>query len=508
MQMNDNFENEIRRKLEGFSTEPPAHLWANIQAGIAPEERKRKPFVIWWLPLMFGVLVAGAAIIGNQVLNSDVQRSKAIVAVNEQTTSQNSNIATNTSANTSENAVSENQTAQVNGASNTDNANLNSNSSAGNNSAGNKGNAGSVSADDNSSKNVGKNKSNSNKGNKGVRTAYLVKAFDETDEPTNGPVKRFVKRLKEKKAAKRAKKNGITSSPNLATNANSATNEKELVAQPKPDAFVSETAPSFLNDTTPYIAKSDSLQKKEIQAALIEEAKAEEQKKNIRPIFYDFYVQPRLTYNAVVLQSNNELLALELLNSGNLTRLMGLDFGTRAVSFITPQWEFAYGFNFTYMKQDLSYKAQRLVKEEYQLQESVSENELRGVNIPVLTNRSIVNNLLLGGVTATTSLYLDKKQTLRLTTGMGFQMPLVYQMRVTENEQLISNEDRPRAGNGVPSIMFGGGFRTRLSDKASLILEPVATIYLRSTVAKTEPVRFKPYTVGVNAILRFNATRK
>jgi hypothetical protein len=80
-------------------------------------------------------------------------------------------------------------------------------------------------------------------------------------------------------------------------------------------------------------------------------------------------------------------------------------------------------------------------------------------------------------------------------------------MKVSENEALVSNENRPRAGNGVPSIMFGGGFRTNLTANTSLILEPVATIYLRNTTSTTEPVRFKPYTVGLNAIIRFKATR-
>lgn len=504
MQMNDNFENQIRRKLEGHSTEPPAHLWANIQAGIAPEERKRKPFVIWWLPLMFGVLVAGAAILGNQLWNSDAQSSNSGIASAEQNSSQNSNIALNTSANGSENAVSESQSA-LGGGTNTNNGNVNSNSSAGNNLAVNKGNNGSDFDGSNNAINTGK--ANSNKSTKGVRTAYLVKAFDETDEANNnGPVKRFVKRLKDKKAARKAKKNPGNANNN-GTNQIAAAKSNNEVNKPKPDAFVSETAPTFLNDTTPYIAKSDSVLKKEMRAALLEEAKEEEKKKNARPVYYDFYVQPRLTYNAIVLQSNNELLALELLNSGNLTRRMGLDFGTRAVSFITPQWEFAYGFNFTYMKQDLSYRAQRIVKEEYQLQETVNENELRGVNIPVITERSIVNHLLLGGVSATTSLYLDKTQRLRLTTGFGFQMPLIYRMRVSENEALVSNENRPRAGNGVPSVMIGGGFRTNLTANTSLILEPVATIYLRNTTSTTEPVRFKPYTVGLNAIIRFKATR-
>jgi hypothetical protein len=506
MQMNDNFENQIRRKLEGHSTEPPAHLWANIQAGIAPEERKRKPFVIWWLPLMFGVLVAGAAILGNQLWNADAQLSKSDVAVSEQTNAQNSTIALNTSANGSENAVSESQNALGGGDTKSGNANVNSNSSAGNNAAVENGNGGSDLESGNSTVNTNKGKSTADKGSKGVRTAYLVKAFDETDEANNGPVKRFIKRLKDKKAAKKAKKNAVDAN-NSSTNQIAAAKSTEEVIKPKPDAFVSETAPTFLNDTTPYIAKSDSVLKKEMQAALLEEAKEEEKKKSARPVYYDFYVQPRLTYNAVVLQSNNELLALELLNSGNLTRRMGLDFGTRAVSFITPQWEFAYGFNFTYMKQDLTYRAQRLVKEEYQLQETVNENELRGVNIPVITERSIVNQLLLGGVSATTSLYLDKTQRLRITTGFGFQMPLIYRMKVSENEALVSNENRPRAGNGVPSIMFGGGFRTNLTANTSLILEPVATIYLRNTTSTSEPVRFKPYTVGLNAIIRFKATR-
>ena len=507
MQMNDNFENQIRRKLEGHSTEPPAHLWANIQAGIASEERKRKPFVIWWLPLMFGVLVAGAAILGNQLSNTDAQLSKSGVAITEQTNAQNSTIALNTSANDSENAVSESQNALRGAETKSGNAIVNSNSSAGNNAAVENGNNNSDLNSGTNASNTTKGKATAEKGNKGVRTAYLVKAFDETDEANNnGPVKRFVKRLKEKKAARKAKKNAVNAN-NTGTNQIAAAKSNDEVNKPKPDAFVSETAPTFLNDTTPYIAKSDSVLKKEMQAALLEEAKEEEKKKNARPVYYDFYVQPRLTYNAVVLQSNNELLALELLNSGNLTRRMGLDFGTRAVSFITPQWEFAYGFNFTYMKQDLSYRAQRLVKEEYQLQETVNENELRGVNIPVITERSIVNHLLLGGVSATTSLYLDKTQRLRLTTGFGFQMPLIYRMKVSENEALVSNENRPRAGNGVPSIMFGGGFRTNLTANTSLILEPVATIYLRNTTSTTEPVRFKPYTVGLNAIIRFKATR-
>ena len=455
---------------------------------------------------MFGVLVAGAAILGNQLWNSDAQSSNSGIASAEQNSTQNSNIALNTSANGSENAVSESQNALGSSETKSSNANVNSNSSAGNNLAGNKGNTDSDLNGGTNASNTAKGKANSDKGTKGVRTAYLIKAFDETDEANNGPVKRFVKRLKDKKAARKARKDPGNANNN-GSNQIAASKSTEEVIKPKPDAFVSETAPTFLNDTTPYIAKSDSVLKKEMQAALLEEAKEEEKKKNARPVYYDFYVQPRLTYNAVLLQSNNELLALELLNSGNLNRRMGLDFGTRAVSFITPQWEFAYGFNFTYMKQDLTYRAQRLVKEEYQLQETVNENELRGVNIPVITQRSIVNHLLLGGVSATTSLYLDKTQRLRLTTGFGFQMPLVYRMKVSENEALVSNENRPRAGNGVPSVMIGGGFRTNLTANTSLILEPVATIYLRNTTSSSEPVRFRPYTVGLNAIIRFKATR-
>ena len=48
MSVNSEFDKGIGGKLRGVSTPPPADLWDDIEARL-PEERRRRPFAIWWL---------------------------------------------------------------------------------------------------------------------------------------------------------------------------------------------------------------------------------------------------------------------------------------------------------------------------------------------------------------------------------------------------------------------------------------------------------------------------
>jgi len=518
--MNDNFENEVRRILENSSVEPPTHLWANIQAGIAPEQ-KRRPFIIWWLPVLVVVLLASAAGIyfgvnqgntlnnpNNQIASASGKESISFASAsttNSSKTKEAENSEEGLIEKTSTSQLSENELGNGNGEAadlNIDNPNNRASTSSINTK--NQAKASTYAGVNASSKaNSGKHSSSIT-----VKSAKKQSGASINLETNKGPVKRFLasvgKAFKSKKKVSKTQKN--SDEGGVLANSETATTAK-VITKPRPDDFVKEEAPTFLNDTTNYLQKQDSIEKKlAIETAALPELPAET--KVQKPLFYDIYVQPRLTFSSVILQSNSELLALELLNNSSLTRRFGLDFGTRAVTFITPQWEVTYGFNFTYMKQDLSYRAEQLVKPSFQLQSQTNPMVLNGTTLTTITNRNIVNNLLLGGVNATTAIYLDRNQTLRLSAGLGYQIPLVYQMKVSENERPISNENKPRSGNGLPSFMVGGGFRTRLSSKANLILEPIATIYLRNTTSNSEPVRFKPYTIGLNAIIRFRSFKR
>ncbi len=81
MSVNSEFDKGIGGKLRDVSTPPPADLWDDIEARL-PEERRRRPFAIWWLS---GVAALGMVVllVGGLLLSPETRKEYAVEQMND-----------------------------------------------------------------------------------------------------------------------------------------------------------------------------------------------------------------------------------------------------------------------------------------------------------------------------------------------------------------------------------------------------------------------------------------
>lgn len=268
----------------------------------------------------------------------------------------------------------------------------------------------------------------------------------------------------------------------------------------------SDNTKQSINELPKQELKAEQKELKKEEPKLVAETKGKaEQNGSVWAV--DAYLMPRFTFRKVVASSASDLHIRQMESRSPLAAdRIGFEIGGRVARQFGKLFELNTGFHFANINEELTFKAEEGTPSWHQIHQNpdgtVSLN-------PMYRSGSITqkSSFYYGGLNLGASVYLNKSQRLRISSGAGVNWLMRgYTTRTFEGEQ-IANYSFPSITAPFEQInmhLYGGfAYLHPISSRMTFIFEPTVNFFLFSTYQSREPVTVTPTTMGANFMLRY-----
>ncbi len=269
--------------------------------------------------------------------------------------------------------------------------------------------------------------------------------------------------------------------------------------------------PSYLykTPTLSYLlgpAKMEHSEEKKLVSEIVEEKKDEHELN--RKYQFQVFFSPRYSFLRMASNPEDNLLIQELENRSGLRERFGYEAGLFFTKKITSKLDLNLGLSLVNLKEDINYTYNNGTVNAINL---VNGNNGQYIAIPLFENdtANVSSKYYYAGFTVNSSYSLLENNGKRfyIIFGTGVNLLIKGQTTVVLNGVEETTLYFPSKENPLEQMNFklnlGLGYGFRITEKMELTIEPLINYYLGSTFKEREPVRIKPYTIGLNIGMRF-----